>query len=127
MVEAAQTELAQQTKERHPQMSGITEVTDAGAQSIIDKVIDKLVRVTVADGRVYLGKLMSVDQTRTVFVQDALELFDRQDEEAYVEHELITSHMVDKVPATQRHFLKLVGNIVVPGRQLVKIELDKRF
>ena len=88
---------------------------------MIDKVIDKLVRVSVVDGRVYLGKLMAVDQTKTLFVQDALELFDREDTDAYVEHELLTPQMVDKVPSSQRHFLKLVGNIVVPGRQLVKI------
>ena len=87
---------------------------------MIDKVIGKVVRVTVADGRVYLGRLTSVDQTRTIFVQDALELFDREDE-TYIEHELLSCHMLQKIPDDQRYFLKLVGNIVVPGRHLVKI------
>ena len=87
-----------QPKKRHPQQSGVEEVKDERAKAIIDKVIDKLVRVTVADGRVYLGKLMAVDQTKTLFVQDALELYDKEDEN-YVSHELITPHLLDKVPA----------------------------
>lgn len=96
MVEAAQT--TDLTEERHPQLSGIEDVSDSRAQTVIDKVIGKLVRVTVADGRLYLGTLMAVDQTRTVFVQDALELFDREDAEAFVNHELLTPYMIDKVP-----------------------------
>ena len=48
-------------KKSHPQKCGIEEVTDERAKQVIDKVIDKVVRVTVSDGRVYLGKLMSVD------------------------------------------------------------------
>ena len=58
----------QKPVKRHPQQSGVEEVKDERAKAVIDKVIDKLVRVTVADGRVYLGKLMAVDQTRTLFV-----------------------------------------------------------
>ena len=83
-------------------------------------------RVSVSDGRLYLGKLMAVDQTKTLFIQDALELFDREDEH-YIEHELLTCHMLSKTPANQRYFLKLVGNIVVPGRHVVKIQLDKKY
>ena len=30
-------------------------------------------------------------------------------------------------PPGQRHILKLMGNIVVPGKQIVKISLDKKF
>ena len=78
----------------------------------------------MADGRVYLGKLMAVDQTKTVFIQDALELIDKEDE-TYFEHELLTPHILAKCPTgtdpNQRYFLKLVGNIVVPGKHLVKI------
>jgi len=35
--------------------------------------------------------------------------------------------MNKKHPAGQRLYLKLVGNIVIPGRHLVKIQLDKKF
>ena len=71
-------------------------MADEGVKATIDKVIEKLCRVTVADGRVYLGILMAVDQTKTVYMQDALELFDREDE-SFVEHELLTSHMLSKI------------------------------
>ena len=80
----------------------------------------------VADGREYLGTLMCVDQTKTLFVQDALELYDREDG-TFIEHELLIPHMLQKTPKDQRIFWKLVGNVVVPGRHIVKIQLDKKF
>ena len=46
---------------KHPLDNGIQKVTDPRALAMIDKVITKLVRVTVTDGRVYLGLLTSVD------------------------------------------------------------------
>ena len=46
---------------KHPLNNGIQIVTDPRALAMIDKVITKLVRVTVTDGRVYLGLLTSVD------------------------------------------------------------------
>ena len=41
--------------------SGIESVTDEHALKVIEKVIDKVIRVQVTDGRQYIGKLMSVD------------------------------------------------------------------
>ena len=123
MVEAAQAPTEPKT---HPQKHGIEAVTNDRAQAVVNKVIDKLVRVSVSDGRIYLGKLMAVDQTKTLFVQDALELFDKEDEH-YFEHQLLTPHLVKPALAEQRFFLKMVGNIVVPGRHVVKIQLDKNF
>ena len=49
-------------------MSGIDPVEGGSAKTVIDKVIDKIVRITVSDGRIYLGRLMAVDQTKTVFI-----------------------------------------------------------
>ena len=131
MVEAS-TEQAQAPalkaaeKQQHPQKSGIDAVTDERALTVIDKVIDKLVRVSVSDGRLYLGKLMAIDQTKTVFIQDALELFDKEDEH-YIEHELLTCHLIKESVADQRYFLKMMGNLVVPGHHVVKIQLDRKF
>ena len=88
MVEAINSANAK-SKDPHPQKSGIVEVTDQKTLDIIEKVIDKMARVTVSDGRVFLGKLMSVDQTKAVFLQDSLELIDRGDEH-YIEHELLS-------------------------------------
>ena len=44
---------------------------------MIDNIIEKLVRVTITDDREYIGKLMCVDKTKSVFLQDALEVIDR--------------------------------------------------
>ncbi len=41
--------------------SGITPIEKAEIQAVISKTIEKIVRVEVSDGRVYLGLLMSVD------------------------------------------------------------------
>lgn len=79
MVEVAPTQdpVAASTEEKkqeepvqksHPQKSGIDAVTDQHALNVINKVIDKIVRIEVSDGRIYLGKLMAVDQTKTVFI-----------------------------------------------------------
>ncbi len=59
---------ANKVQEKHPQKNEIEEVTDKKALAVIDKVIEKIVRVTVTDGRVYLGQLMAVDQTKSVFI-----------------------------------------------------------
>ena len=59
-------------------------------------------------------------------MQDALELIDREDEH-YVEHELIAPHLLTRTPPGQRYFLKMVGNVVVPGPHIRKICLDHKF
>ena len=115
--EEGEEETKQKQREANPQISGIEDVTDERVRAVINKVIDKVVRITVSDGRIYLGKLMSIDQTRTAFIQDALELIDREDEN-YVEHELIAPHLLTRTPPGQRYFLKMVGNVVVPGQHI---------
>ena len=69
---------------------------------------------------------MCVDQTKTVFLQDCLELIDKADEH-YIDHELLTPHILNKTAPDQQKVFKLVGNIVVPGKHVVKIQLDKKF
>jgi hypothetical protein len=41
-----------------------------------------------------LGKLMCVDKTKAVFLQDALELIDRDVGDEYFEHELYTPYLI---------------------------------
>jgi hypothetical protein len=38
------------------------------AQAVVDKVIEKIVVITITDGREYVGKIMSVDKTGSVFL-----------------------------------------------------------
>ena len=68
VVPATEEAKVQKQAVAHPQMSGIDPVEGGSAKTVIDKVIDKIVRITVSDGRIYLGRLMAVDQTKTVFI-----------------------------------------------------------
>ena len=61
MVEAVEQPSA--PRKEHPQKNGIDKINSDNdkANAVIDKVIEKIVRVSVSDNRVYLGKLMAVD------------------------------------------------------------------
>ena len=68
------------------------------AQQVVNKVIDKVVRITISDDRDYVGRLMSVDKTKSVFLMDALELIDRsekaEEEGRYFYHELFSPQLL---------------------------------
>lgn len=70
---------------------------------------------------------MCVDKTKAVLMQDAFEIIDRQDPH-YFDHDLFTPHLI-RIPNFQDHpqVMKLVGTIVVPGKHVVKIQLDHKF
>ena len=68
---------------------------------------------------------MSVDQAQTIYVQDALEIFDKTDA-TFLNHELITSHLL-KYNQDKKKVLKTVGSFVVPRKHIAKIMLDKKF
>jgi small nuclear ribonucleoprotein (snRNP)-like protein len=103
---------------------GIAPITNSTVNEFISRVIDRIVRVEVSDGRIYVGMLMCVDQQRTLFVQDALELVDRQAEE-YFDHDMFTPHIIKN--SAQNKVLRMAGNIVVPGKHVVKVCLDNKF
>lgn len=113
---------------------------------MIDKVIDKLVRIKISDDREYLGKsnlinnsnltsklmaillgkLMCVDKTKAVFLQDALEIINREDKANYFDHDLFTPHLLRFTNwKDQRFILKYVGNVAIPGKHVKTIKLDK--
>ena len=73
-------------KQKYEPLSGVTPLEEEAALKLVDRVIEKIVRVQISDGRTFLGILMSVDQQRTVYIQDALELIDK-DEPGYFEHD----------------------------------------
>lgn len=95
-------------------------------QAVIAKVIGKIVRVTVTDNRVFVGKLLSVDQTKALFVENSLELLDKTQPD-YFSHELFTPVLLNQTTAHLPLQLKQVGNIVVPGHHVKRIQLDKRL
>ena len=98
------------------------------AQAVVDKVIEKIVVITITDGREYVGKIMSVDKTGSVFLQDGLEVIDKSEqaeqEGRYFYHELFSPYLItnqsDKV-------LKYVGNVVIPVKHVKKIVIDNRL
>jgi small nuclear ribonucleoprotein (snRNP)-like protein len=97
---------------------------------VVDKTIEKVVRLTITDNREYLGRLMCVDKTRSVFLQDALEVIDRSPEaEAegrYLHHELFSPYLLGAAKEQQVVF-KYVGNIVIPGKHVRTIKIDHRL
>ena len=55
--------------------------------------MDKIVRVETTDGRIIIGLLVSVDKTKAVLLQDALELIVREGDD-YFEHALYTPYIL---------------------------------
>ena len=58
-----------------------------------------------------------------MFIQDALELIDR-DATEYFDHDMFTPHLVK---SDHRKILKMMGSIVIPGQHVKKIMLDSKF
>ena len=52
-----------------------------------------------------------------MFIQDALELIDK-DDPSYFEHDLFTPHIIKN---QARKVFKYAGNIVVPGKHVVRV------
>ncbi len=69
--------------------SGIAPVTNPDTLAVIERVIEKVCRVEVSDGRTFIGLLMSCDQQRCLFLQDALEVVDRAAAD-YFDHDMFT-------------------------------------
>ena len=48
-------------KSNYEPLSGVSLIQDEAVLQLVDKVIEKIVRVQISDGRIYLGILQSVD------------------------------------------------------------------
>ena len=74
---------------------------------------------------------MSVDKTKSVFLQDALEVIDRSAEaEAngrFLHHDLFTPHLLNQTQHPSGLVFKYVGNVVIPGKHVISIKLDNRL
>ena len=69
---------------------------------------------------------MSVDKTKAIFLQDGIEVIDKEAPE-YFDHDLYTPYLIKNNDESKRKVLKYMGNIVIPGKHVKKILLDKRF
>lgn len=63
---------------------------------------------------------MCVDKTKAIFLQDSFEIIDKTAEE-YFEHDLYTEHLLKNQDPNQKKVLKLIGNVVIPGKHVLKI------
>ena len=70
---------------------------------------------------------MSVDKTKAFFMQDAMEILDREAED-YFDHDLFTKHLIkNQNYENERYVFKYVGNIVVAGKHVTKVQIDHKF
>ena len=93
-------------------------------EAIIKKAIESIVRLHVTDGRMFIGRLMAIDTTKAVFLQDALEVHDKSAPE-YLDHEIFSPNLLKgHNNKDNKRPLKFMGNVVINGCHVVKIELD---
>lgn len=92
--------------------SGIKKVDSSKVNDFCKKSVDKIVRLTCKDGRVYVCQIGCVDKTKVVFCYDALEIIDTQSEH-FIHSELITPFIMNM--NDQRMRLRMMGNAVIPA------------
>ena len=46
-------------------------------EEVKSRIIDKIVKVSVTDGRAFVGRLHCIDKTKAIFILDALEIIDK--------------------------------------------------
>ena len=88
----------------------------------------------MTDGREYLGILLSVDKTGSIFLQDALELVEVSDKKAFV-HDMFTPNLValpipDKdassYPEIDSKRFHYMSNYVISRQHVKRICLDRK-
>mmetsp|Transcript_2076 Transcript_2076/g.3671 ORF Transcript_2076/g.3671 Transcript_2076/m.3671 type:complete len:146 (-) Transcript_2076:91-528(-) len=93
------------------------------------KVVDKMVRVHVKDGREYIGIFGCIDKSAALFIIDALEIIETKQESknATIFHELFTPYIINvpSDPSCSKVF-KYTGNLVIQKRDILKVTLDKK-
>ena len=97
-------------------------------QGLVEKVINKLVRIVTIDGREYLANLNCVDKTGALFVVDALEIVNKDFDKPGCQdlfHELYTPYMLNMGSPSDKAY-KYMGNIVIKREHVVKIYLDTK-
>ena len=95
---------------------------------MIEKVVDKLVRVVCKDGREYLAILKCLDKSGALFVQDGLEIIDTDfdnPECLHLWHDLYTPYLLNYFGQEKKVF-KYLGNIVIMKKDIAKILIDKQ-
>ncbi|CAI2383281.1 unnamed protein product [Moneuplotes crassus] len=98
--------------------------TTTKRDEVNDKILSKIVRVHVSDGRIFIGKFECIDKKGSLFIQDALEILDTTDKNFYI-HQLLQPvfHTQEK----SKKLLKYVGSIIMPREHVSKVLLDPKM
>ena len=89
-----------------------------------DKVVNKVVRVEVTDGRTYLATFNSMDKTGALFVMDALEII--QVDKLDMQHDMYIPYVINRPAENTSKVYKYMGNIVIKREHIKRILLDKK-
>lgn len=88
------------------------------------KVISRLTRIVVNDGRSFIGKFETIDNAGNIFILDALEILDTKDENFFI-HDLFKSAF--HLQQNSDKFLKYVGSIIIPRVHITKVYVDNNL
>jgi N-alpha-acetyltransferase 38, NatC auxiliary subunit len=96
---------------------------DAEAQHFLESLLDKTLQVTSADGRLFTGTFRCTDNESNIVLSNAFEyrMPSQAAGKAVIEKLKATGQTI-KADMTSR----FVGLIVVPGKQIAKIEVEER-
>jgi N-alpha-acetyltransferase 38, NatC auxiliary subunit len=96
---------------------------EAEAQQFLESLLDKTLHINVTDGRLFTGTFRCTDNESNIILSNAFEyrMPSPAAERAVIEKMKATGQTT-KADMTSR----FVGLIVVPGKQIAKIEVEER-
>jgi len=84
-------------------------------------LLSRFVRIVISDDREFTGRFKCIDKDRSIYIENGYEIFNRKDPN-YYEHELFKSLIHNK---EDDFFYKYVGGVIIPGRHIKAIKLEK--
>lgn len=99
-----------------------TEMEKAEAISFLESLLGKSLHITVHDGRLFTGTFKCTDNESNVILANS---FEYRMPSKSAEEKAIAEAQATGRPAKADMTSRFVGLIVVPGKQIVKIELEE--
>lgn len=98
------------------------EMEKAEAMSFLESLLGKTLHITILDGRLFTGIFKCTDNESNVILANSFEY--RMPSKAAEEKAILEAKTTGK-PAKADMTSRFVGLIVVPGKQIVKMELEE--
>eukprot|EP01064_Diplonema_japonicum_P007983 TRINITY_DN1555_c1_g1_i1.p2 TRINITY_DN1555_c1_g1~~TRINITY_DN1555_c1_g1_i1.p2 ORF type:complete len:158 (+),score=39.02 TRINITY_DN1555_c1_g1_i1:41-475(+) len=86
--------------------------TQKGAEAVVSKWLNRLIRVTLPDDRTLIGVAICIDGGGNLILHEAVEKIEKKIKKASGEEQTVTR--------TNHH-----RSVIIPGRQIAKIEIEK--